>query len=297
MTLQFDDLRKSFADKQVLRGVSFDVRPGELFGFCGANGAGKTTAMRIALGMLRADSGQVRWDGRVIGVEERKRIGYMPEERGLYGRMRPAEQLVYLARLSGVRAAVARARAQEWLERLQVTAERKDTLDKLSLGNQQRVQLIAAVIHEPDVLILDEPFSGLDPVATDVLAGVLDEISRTGVPILFSSHQLDLVERLCQRVGIIHNGTLVALGSVAELRGEHGRRHLSLTLDGAPPGWPEQLPVGHVIEHDVARLVAELGPDQPLDAVVTAAQRLGTISYLSVVEPSLSDIFRNVVAA
>lgn len=295
--LQFDDLWKSFANKPVLRGLTFDVRPGELFGFCGANGAGKTTAMRIALGMLTADSGQVRWDGRAIGVEERRRIGYMPEERGLYGRMRPAEQLVYLARLSGVGAAVARARAQQWLERLGVRMEPKDTLDKLSLGNQQKVQLIAAVIHNPGVLILDEPFSGLDPVATDVLADVLGEISRDGMPVLFSSHQLDLVERLCQRVGIINNGALVAQGPVAELRGEHGRRHLSLTVDGAPPGWPEQLPVGRIIEHDGARVVAELGPGQPLDAVVTAAQRLGTIGHLSVVEPSLSDIFRKVVAA
>lgn len=237
--LRFDELRKSYGEKSVLRGLTFEVRPGEMFGFCGANGAGKTTAMRIALGMATADSGAVSWAGRSIGVAERERIGYMPEERGLYGRMKPADQLVYLARLSGMKAAVARARANEWLERLNVKMRPADTLDKLSLGNQQKVQLIASVIHEPEVLILDEPFSGLDPVATDTLADVLDDIRATGVPVLFSSHQLDLVERLCQRVGIMSGGALVAVGGVEELRRAHGQRRLAITLsDPVTPEWP-----------------------------------------------------------
>jgi ABC-2 type transport system ATP-binding protein len=296
--LQFVDLHKNYGSKHVLRGLDFDVRPGELFGFCGANGAGKTTAMRIALGMLRPDSGTVLWGGRAIGSGERERIGYMPEERGLYGRMRPVEQLVYLARLSGMRTAAARRRAQEWLERLGVRMGPTDTLDKLSLGNQQKVQLIAAVIHEPQVLVLDEPFSGLDPVATDALAEVLGELSRDGVPVLFSSHQLDLVERLCQRVGIMAGGRMVALGRVDDLRAEHGRRLLSLTVDGSPgPDWPARLPVGRVLEHDGGRVLAELDADRPLDAVVTAAQRVGPIRSLSVVEPTLTEIFRNVVSA
>ncbi|MBB6374554.1 ABC-2 type transport system ATP-binding protein [Pseudonocardia eucalypti] len=296
--LRFDELRKSYGEKSVLRGLTFEVRPGEMFGFCGANGAGKTTAMRIALGMATADSGAVSWAGRSIGVAERERIGYMPEERGLYGRMKPADQLVYLARLSGMKAAVARARANEWLERLNVKMRPADTLDKLSLGNQQKVQLIASVIHEPEVLILDEPFSGLDPVATDTLADVLDDIRATGVPVLFSSHQLDLVERLCQRVGIMSGGALVAVGGVEELRRAHGQRRLAITLsDPVTPEWPARLPVGRIIQRDAAAMLAEIGPDHRLDEIVSAAQALGTIRHLSVVEPTLFDIFRNVVSA
>lgn len=294
--LRFDRLHKSYGPKRVLRGLSFEVRPGEMFGFCGANGAGKTTAMRIALGMATADSGEVSWAGRRIGAAVRERIGYMPEERGLYGRMKPADQLVYLARLSGMRAAVARVRARDWLDRLDVKMRPADTLDKLSLGNQQKVQLIASVIHEPEVLILDEPFSGLDPVATDTLAEVLDDIRASGVPVLFSSHQLELVERLCQRVGILAGGALVAQGGVDELRRAHGQRRLEIDLaDPTAEDWPSRLPVGRILRRDATGVVAELGPDGRLDEIVAAAQGLGTLRHLSVVEPSLYDIFRNVV--
>ncbi len=200
-----------------LDGVSFAVEPGQMFGFVGPNGAGKTTTMRIAMGVLSADRGEVRWRGERVGADERRRFGYMPEERGLYPKMRVRAQLAYLASLHGV--ADPEPAADRWIDRLGLTERAEDRVEQLSLGNQQRVQLAAALVHEPELLILDEPFSGLDPVGVDVLSGVLTEYAATGVPVVFSSHQLDLVERLCEAVAIIKDGRLVASGTVEALRG------------------------------------------------------------------------------
>jgi ABC-2 type transport system ATP-binding protein len=188
-----------------------------MFGFVGPNGAGKTTAMRIILGVLGADSGEVRWRDALVDASVRRRFGYMPEERGLYPKMRVRGQLTYLAALHGV--AAPEEAADRWIERLGLTERADDRVEALSLGNQQRVQLAAALVHEPELLVLDEPFSGLDPVGVDVLSGVLAEYAATGVPVVFSSHQLELVERLCEAVAIIKDGRLVASGTVDELRG------------------------------------------------------------------------------
>jgi len=197
--------------------VSFSVAPGQMFGFVGPNGAGKTTTMRIIMGVLAPDSGQVRWNGEPLSVGVRSRFGYMPEERGLYPKMRVRRQLSYLASLHGVDDPD--AAADRWIDRLGLTERAEDRVEQLSLGNQQRVQLAAALVHEPELLVLDEPFSGLDPVGVDVLSGVLLDYARTGVPVVFSSHQLDLVERLCEAVAIIKDGRLVASGAVEDLRG------------------------------------------------------------------------------
>src|ERR1700704_3931432 len=206
MTLEIDRVSKRYGEIVALDSVTFDVRAGELFGFVGSNGAGKTTTMRIALGVLAADSGEVRWDGAPVTLQTRRQIGYMPEERGLYPKMKVAEQLVYLARLPGLSMAAAKRSVEAWTERLGVAERRNDEVQKLSLGNQQRVQLAAALVHDPSILVLDEPFSGLDPVAVDIMSNVLLGKAAEGVPVVFSSHQLDLVERLCHRVGIIRSG-------------------------------------------------------------------------------------------
>ncbi|MEK8227824.1 ATP-binding cassette domain-containing protein [Oerskovia sp. M15] len=198
--------------------MSFAVEAGEIFGFVGSNGAGKTTTMRIALGVLAPDSGEVRWDGRPLDLAMRRRIGYMPEERGLYPKMKVADQLVYLARLHGLDARAAKTAMEHWTEVLGIDGRRADEVQKLSLGNQQRVQLAAALVHDPEILVLDEPFSGLDPVAVDVMSGVLRDRAAAGVPVVFSSHQLDLVERLCDRVGIVKAGEMVEIGGIEELR-------------------------------------------------------------------------------
>ena len=220
--LVLDGLSKRYGKVVALDGVSFSVGPGRLFGFVGPNGAGKTTTMRIVLGVLAADAGSVRWRDAPVGAEVRARFGYMPEERGLYPTMRVRDQLVYFARLHGVAPDAAAAAAERWIERLGLTERAGDKVETLSLGNQQRVQLGVALVHDPELLVLDEPFSGLDPVGVDVMSGVLAERAEAGVPVVFSSHQLDLVERLCRDVAIINRGRLVAVGGVEELR-ERGR--------------------------------------------------------------------------
>lgn len=226
--LELIDLEKRYGQTVALDGLSFAVEPGQMFGFVGPNGAGKTTAMRIVLGVLAPDAGEVRWSGRPIDATVRRRIGYMPEERGLYPKMRVGEQLAYLAELHGFERERARESASRWTERLGVAERAGDRVEALSLGNQQRVQLAAALVHEPELLVLDEPFSGVDPVGVDVLSEVLlEEVRTRGVPVVFSSHQLELVERLCDAVAIVKEGRLIASGDVGRLRAEHGASSLA----------------------------------------------------------------------
>ena len=199
--IEIDDIRKRFGEVQALDGCSFSVERGRMLGFLGPNGAGKTTTMRAIFGLVEPDSGAVLWDGRPVGLEERLRFGYMPEERGLYPRMPVAEQIAYFGRLHGMDAGAARTAAEEWLERLGLAERATAKLEELSHGNQQRAQLAAALVHEPELLVLDEPFSGLDPVAVQTLAELLRREAERGAAVLFSSHQLDLVEDICEDVG------------------------------------------------------------------------------------------------
>jgi ABC-2 type transport system ATP-binding protein len=301
-TLEIDSLTKSYGSVRALQGTSFDVREGEIFGFVGSNGAGKTTTMRIVLGVLTPDGGEVRWDGRPIGPDARRRIGYMPEERGLYPRMRVADQLTYLARLHGLPAGAARDAMTRWTDTLGVAGRRGDEVQKLSLGNQQRVQLAAALTHEPDALVLDEPFSGLDPVAVDVMSDVLRDRADAGVPVVFSSHQLDLVERLCDRVGIIRDGEMVAVGTIDELRRTETERWV---VDG-PPGasWIGAVPGARAVSLEGSRTVVELAAAAGSDggqgreqAVLRAALAAGPVREFAVVRPSLTELYRDVVSS
>ena len=239
--LEVDRISKRYGDVVAVHDLSLDVSAGELFGFVGRNGAGKTTTMRVVLGVLTPDAGIVRWLEVPLTVEARRRIGYMPEERGLYPKMRVAEQLTYLGELHGMAGAEARAAALGWLDRFGLADRRDAELQALSLGNQQRVQLAAALVFGPDVLVLDEPFAGLDPVAVDVMAGVLRERADAGVPVIFSSHELELVERLCDRVGIIDRGRMVACGTVDELRAGGPERRW-LDVPAAPDPWEPGIP-------------------------------------------------------
>jgi len=236
--LQIEGLCKRYGDTVALRDMTFAVEPGELFGFVGSNGAGKTTTMRITLGVLAADSGHVDLGGQRMDLALRRRIGYMPEERGLYPKMKVGSQLSYLAQLHGVSAGEAADAVTRWTTRLGIDSRVNDTVDALSLGNQQRVQLAAALVHDPEVLVLDEPFSGLDPVAVDVMSGVLSEKASQGVPVIFSSHQLELVERLCHRVGIVVRGHMQECGTVQELRAG-GDTQLVVHAPQAAAGWAD----------------------------------------------------------
>ncbi len=294
--LEFDHLNKAYGSLRALTDLTFSVAAGEIFGFVGSNGAGKTTAMRIALGVLAPDSGEVRWRGRPLDLDARRRVGYMPEERGLYPKMKVGEQLVYLARLHGMDAPAATRAMEQWTERLGVAPRRADHVEKLSLGNQQRVQLAAALVHDPEVLVLDEPFSGLDPVAVDVMSSVLRERAAAGVPVIFSSHQLDLVERLCDRVGIIRAGQMVALGTQDELRRTKNARWRAV-VEGAAAGWARAVPGASVVSDDGREVVVELtghdaGVEQPFLRAATAA---GQLREFGPVVPTLTDLFRDVV--
>ncbi len=293
--LEFDGLCKRFGEVTALDGMGFEVRAGELFGFVGSNGAGKTTTMRIALGVLAADAGQVRWAGTPLTLETRRRIGYMPEERGLYPRMKVMDQLVYFARLRGMSPGAARRAAGEWTERLGIAARGNDDVQKLSLGNQQRAQLAAALVHDPEILILDEPFSGLDPVAVDVMSQVLRDKRAQGLPVIFSSHQLELVERLCDRVGIVRAGRMEALGTVDELRGR-GTPQLLVDAPDAAEGWADGLPGVRVVGRDGAATVLELDPGTDDQLVLRAALATGPVRAFTRQRPSLTELFREVVS-
>ena len=294
--LEVDGVSKRYGDTVALSGMTFEVRAGEIFGFVGSNGAGKTTTMRIALGVLAADAGEVRWDGVPVTLETRSRIGYMPEERGLYPRMKVGEQLEYLARLHGLSKGDAVRATAEWTERLGVAGRIGDEVQKLSLGNQQRVQLAAALVHHPEILVLDEPFSGLDPVAVDVMSEVLREKCADGVPVIFSSHQLDLVERISDRVGIVRAGSMVAVGTVDELR-SGGTEKLVVEAPQAPRGWADDLPGITVLGHEGDRTVLTLGEGADDQAVLRAALATGPVREFARRLPSLTELFRHVVSA
>jgi ABC-2 type transport system ATP-binding protein len=291
---------KTYGQVVALDDMDFQVHAGEMFGFVGGNGAGKTTTMRIVLGVLAPDEGEVRWDGRPLTLDIRRRFGAMPEERGLYPRMRVGEQLVYLARLRGMTRAAARASTEYWTERLGVAARRDDEVQKLSLGNQQRVQLAASLVHDPEVLVLDEPFSGLDPVAVDVMSDVLRERCARGAAVMFSSHQLELVERLCDRVGIVAGGRMVACDSVPALRargtGDRGVVQLLVDAPDAPPGWSDGLPGVRVRSRDGAVTILDLDAGADDQAVLAAALATGPVHAFTRRLPTLADLFRGVVA-
>ncbi|MFI6604545.1 ABC transporter ATP-binding protein [Nonomuraea sp. NPDC050536] len=290
--LEIRELRKLFGSKLALDGIGFAVRPGEMFGFVGANGAGKTTTMRIVMGVLEPDSGSVHWQGEPLGFADRRRFGYMPEERGLYQKMRVAEQIEYFGRLHGLGPAKARKAADELLERLSLTERRGDAVEALSLGNQQRVQLAVALVHDPEVLILDEPFSGLDPIAVEALAAVLQERCRGGVPVIFSSHQLELVERLCDSVGIVSGGRMVASGTVGDLRAAEGRTLRVVVRDPAP-GWADGLSGSVTVNGDLQVLLTRDGDDQE---ILRRAIKAGHVEHFGLEQPTLTEIFKEAVA-
>ncbi|NLJ54157.1 MAG: ABC transporter ATP-binding protein [Intrasporangiaceae bacterium] len=291
-TLEISNLARTFGDVKAVDGVSFEVAPGMMTGFVGGNGAGKTTTMRMIMGILGITGGEVRWEGRPITMADRRRFGYMPEERGLYPKQPVLDQLVYLGQLGGMSAQSARASVLEHLERFGLADRAKDHVEKLSLGNQQRVQITAAVMRQPVCLILDEPFSGLDPVAVDSMVDLLREHTSRGVPVLFSSHQLDLVDRLCDRLVILNKGRLVGAGTRAELEST-GQVRYRLGL-GADAGWVRDVPGVHVVDLEGSSALLEILDSGAEQNLLRAALQRGEIREFSPVRPSLSEIYREV---
>ena len=293
--LELRGVRRSFGELVAVDGLSFSVPEGRLVGFVGRNGAGKTTTMRIVCRLLAADAGSVSWDGGPIDDTVRERIGYMPEERGLYPKMRLGDQLEYFAVLHGASHQEGRAAARLWLDRLELGDREGSRVEALSHGNQQRVQLAAALVHRPDLLILDEPFAGLDPIATDVMSEVLREQAARGVPVLFSSHQLELVEHLCESVAIIDHGRLVACGEVDELRSA-GPRLLRVDIRGASAGWDAGLAGVELVERADGRTVFRLSDQADPQRILDAARRSGSVTHFAESQPTLAELFREVVS-
>ncbi|WP_062240565.1 ABC transporter ATP-binding protein [Brevibacterium epidermidis] len=291
--ITLENINRSFGDKQVLHDLSFDISDGRMTGFVGSNGSGKTTTMRIILGVLAADSGRILIDGTPITAGHRSTIGYMPEERGLYPKMPIIDQLVYLARFHGLTRQAAKKRGLELLDQLDLKGEPTDTLESVSLGNQQKVQIAAALIHDPQALILDEPFSGLDPVAVDRTLNVLTSFAASGAPVLFSSHQLDLVERLVDDLIIINDGRLVAAGTTSDLRRQRSLPEWTLQTD-SDLGWVRGLPDISVVEFDGnwARFTAPNADSA--EAVLRKALTVSSVSSFTPHEVALNRLFQEV---
>jgi ABC-2 type transport system ATP-binding protein len=294
--LEFDGLVRHYGDVVALDGLSFSVPAGQVFGFLGPNGAGKTTAMRAVFGLVGLHRGSVRWKGAPVTATERRRFGYMPEERGLYPGMVVADQVEYLARLHGLTRPQAVDATRHWLDRMGVGDRATSKVEALSQGNQQRVQLAAALVHEPELLVLDEPLSGLDPVGVDAVGDVLMEQAAAGRGVLFSSHQLDLVEHLCQSVAIIDHGHLVASGPVEELT-TGGRRRLVVKVEGDWTGaWARRVPGVSVsrVEGGAVRLVLDDTTDP--QTVLAAAMEAGPVVQFGFERRRLSEVFREAVS-
>ncbi|HEY6052877.1 MAG TPA: ATP-binding cassette domain-containing protein [Gaiellaceae bacterium] len=293
--LAFRHVSKRFGTVQALDDCSFSVSRGRMLGFLGPNGAGKTTSMRAVFGLVRVDGGELLWDGREIGFDERLRFGYMPEERGLYPRMPVGEQLAYFGCLHGMQESAALAAAEGWLDRLGLGDRADAKVEELSHGNQQRVQLAAALLHEPELLVLDEPFAGLDPVAVHTLAEVLRGEAERGAAVLFSSHQLELVEDICEEVAIVDHGRVVATGAVNGLRRASHRRTIELQLDGAPPQWLPHVAGVELVERRNGDVRLLAGDDVDPEDVLADAERSGRVVAFSYGPPTLAELFLELV--
>ena len=293
--LELTGLSRRFGSLVALDGLSFTVARGRVTGFLGPNGAGKTTTMRAIFGLTELDGGTVRWNGAPVAPADRRRFGYMPEERGLYPGMLVGDQVRYLGRLHGLSDHDASAAAAHWLERLDVADRLSSKVESLSHGNQQRVQLAAALVHDPELLVLDEPMAGLDPTGVDAIGEVLTEQARAGRCVLFSSHQLDLVEDLCEVVVIIDHGRVVVSGEVGELE-RGGAPRLSVRVEGDRDGtWARELSGVDVseVKGGAVRLVLHPGVDS--DAVLDAARRAGRVLEFAFARRRLSEVFREAV--
>jgi ABC-2 type transport system ATP-binding protein len=293
--LEIVDLAKQYGRVVALDGATFTVRPGRIVGFLGPNGAGKTTTMRCIFGLVRPERGDVRWMGTPVDREARLRFGYMPEQRGLYPRMRVGEEVSYFAQQHGLTARDADAAANRWLAKMGLADRAKSKLEELSHGNQQRVQLAVALAHDPELLVLDEPFSGLDPMGTATMTEVLHDRAANGVAVMFSSHQLDLVEDVCEDVVIIARGRIVAAGPIDELKARSGRRHLEIEVVGSDGGWLDGDGSVNVLERVGDRVKLLVRDDVDLDAILARAREAGEVRTFAYQPPRLSELFMEAV--
>ena len=293
MSLIIDAVSKSFGDVRALADISLEIKPGEVFGFLGANGAGKTTAMRIVLDILRPDSGTITWNGTLNSDVPRQTWGYLPEERGLYAKMNVLEQLVFFAKLHGVRDKTAQREVRDWLERFRIPEYADRRAEQLSKGNQQKIQFIAAILHDPQVLLMDEPFTGLDPINAALLKEAFLEMKDRGKTLIFSTHQMETVEELCESIAILDRGRVVIGGSVRDVRRSSGRQMVRLAVDGDPEiAWLGTMDGVRVARRGQDYTEAEVsrGHDPAL-VLQTALARGCQVRHFEIADPSLEEIF------
>lgn len=293
MSLQVEQISKAFTNVQAVNNLSLEVRQGEIFGFLGPNGAGKTTTIRMILDIIRPDAGQITWNGVPVADVPRRAWGYLPEERGLYPKMAVDDQLIFLARLYGMPKARVERDLTEWLERFQITQNRKKKIEELSKGNQQKIQFLATILHDPDIMIMDEPFTGLDPVNVNLLKSAFLEMHRRGKTIIFSTHQMETVEELCEDIAIINKGEIVVGGPLKQVKRSSGRMVVRLALDNDPAAsWLDQVPGVAVTKRRQDYVEMELHAPATPDTILQTALRLGGhVTRFEIVEPSLNDIF------
>lgn len=293
MSLILEHVNKSFANVHAVNALSLEVKEGAIFGFLGQNGAGKSTTMRMILDIIRPDSGTITWNGQPVKQVPRRAWGYLPEERGLYPKMAVDEQLLFLARLYGVPKDQAQRELNEWLERFQITENRKKKVEELSKGNQQKIQFLASVLHNPTILIMDEPFTGLDPVNVNLLKDAFLEMHRRGKTIIFSTHQMEQVEELCQDIAIIKRGQLVRYGNLRQIKHGTGRTVVRLALENDPViAWLDSVVGVSITKRREDYIEMHLTAPATPDAILrTALQRGNQVLRFEIAEPSLSDIF------
>ncbi|HEX7611802.1 MAG TPA: ATP-binding cassette domain-containing protein [Candidatus Limnocylindrales bacterium] len=293
MSLIIDSVSKRFGEVQALDDVSLEIKPGEVFGFLGANGAGKTTAMRLVLDILRPDSGTITWNGTLNSEVPRDTWGYLPEERGLYAKMKVLDQLVFFAKLHGVRGKAAEREVRDWLERFRIPEYADRRAEQLSKGNQQKIQFIAAILHDPQVLLMDEPFTGLDPVNVALLKEAFLEMKDRGKTLVFSTHQMETVEELCQAIAILDRGRVVVGGAVRDVRRSTGRQVVRLAVDGDPEvTWLDTLDGVRVSRRGQDYTEAGVAPGHDPELVLQEALRRGCrVLHFEIADPSLEEIF------
>jgi len=294
--LQVNDLRKTYVTTVALDGVSFDVRPGEIFGLLGPNGAGKTTTIRISLGIIEPDSGTVHFAGKNLTPKMKSLLAYLPEERGLYRKSKVIDVLVYFASLKGIQPSDARKRAEVWLKKLELSDYGNRKIDELSKGMQQKVQFISCLLHEPELLMLDEPFSGLDPVNQIIMKDMILDLKRAGKTIVFSTHQMEQAERLCDRICLIDHGKVILYGELSEIKRKHGSNAIHLEFDGDSSRLHE---LSDVATMDLYENYAELKMKDGTDSqtLLKRAVDLVKVTKFSVQEASLNSIFIEAVGA
>jgi ABC-2 type transport system ATP-binding protein len=293
MSLMIESISKSFGDVRALEDVSLEIRPGEVFGFLGANGAGKTTAMRIVLDILRPDSGTITWNGTANTQVPRETWGYLPEERGLYAKMNVLEQLVFFAKLHGVKPKDAEYESREWLERFRIPEYADRRAEQLSKGNQQKIQFIAAILHDPQVLLMDEPFTGLDPVNVALLKEAFLEMKDRGKTLLFSTHQMETVEEMCESIAILDRGRVVVAGTVREVRRSTGRQMVRVAVEGdSEMAWLAAIDGVRVTRRGQDFTEVEVAPGHDPGEILRVALARGCeVRHFEMTDPSLEQIF------